>query len=122
MGHANFTWSADPSPRFTLRLEQDVVFAPGRTNLIVGPTGCGKTAFLLALLGELHFVPTSSRSWVNLSRAGGVAYAAQESWVLNDTIRNNIVFGSDFDEARYKQGRNITLVYACDDLTNHTKC
>ncbi|KIJ48473.1 hypothetical protein M422DRAFT_247818 [Sphaerobolus stellatus SS14] len=40
---------------------------------------------------------------INLPRAGGVAYAAQESWVLNETIKNNIVFGATFDEERYKK-------------------
>lgn len=37
--------------------------------------------------GEMHFLPTEPNSWFNLPRNGGVAYAAQESWVINDTIR-----------------------------------
>lgn len=37
--------------------------------------------------GELHFIAHSPDSWYNLPRAGGVAYAAQESWVQNETIR-----------------------------------
>jgi ABC-type iron transport system FetAB ATPase subunit len=45
-----------------------------------------------------------SRAWLSLPRASGIAYAAQESWVLNDTIRNNIVFTSEWDEERYKKG------------------
>lgn len=48
-------------------------------------------------------MPYSPNSWYNLPRAGGVAYAAQESWVLNDTIKDNIVFGSSFDEERYQK-------------------
>ena len=38
-------------------------------------------------LGELHYTPTGPRSFFNLPRDGGVAYAAQESWVQNETIR-----------------------------------
>ena len=42
---------------------------------------------LMALLGEMHYTPLGSDSWVNLPRGGGVAYASQESWVLSDTIK-----------------------------------
>lgn len=55
--------------------------------MIVGPTGGGKTAVLMALLSEMHFVPSSPESWYGLHRASGIAYAAQESWVQNATIR-----------------------------------
>lgn len=69
----------------------------------------------------MHFIPSSPVSWYNLPRGGGVAFAAQESWVLNETIRvsltplssdntltidqDNILFGSAYDEERYKKGR-----------------
>ena len=52
----------------------------------------------------MHFVPSGPDSWFNLPREGGIAYAAQESWVQNDTIRNNILFRTPFDEERYKKG------------------
>lgn len=55
--------------------------------MIIGPTGCGKTSLLMALLGEMHFAPSAPDSWFALPREGGVAYAAQEAWVQNETIR-----------------------------------
>lgn len=58
----------------------------------------------MALLGEMHFIPSTTDSWFNLPRQGGVAYAAQESWVQNATIRDNILFGSPYDEERYQKG------------------
>lgn len=69
---------------------------------------------LLALLGEMHYTPISnaSDSWYNLPRSKGVAYAAQESWVLNTTIRENILFGSSLDEERYQQGLKHTFMNA----------
>ncbi|KIY46182.1 P-loop containing nucleoside triphosphate hydrolase protein [Fistulina hepatica ATCC 64428] len=112
---ATFTWSADtdgaltPSKRkFLLKVEDEVLFRRGKINLITGPTGSGKTSLLMALLGEMHFVPTTPNSWYNLPRDGGVAYAAQESWVLNETIKENIIFGNPYDEARYKK-----VLYQC---------
>jgi hypothetical protein len=38
-------------------------------------------------VGEMHFMPSGPTSWFNLPRKGGVAYAAQESWVQNETIK-----------------------------------
>lgn len=52
----------------------------------------------------MHFEPNTVDSWYNLPRQGGVAYAAQESWVQNETIRDNILFGSPYDEERYEKG------------------
>ena len=106
---ASFTWSGDlatssSSRSFALRIADELVFRRGAINLIIGPTGCGKTSLLMALLGEMHFAPTSPTSWYKLPRAGGVAYAAQESWVLNRTIRDNILFGAEYDEDRYNKG------------------
>ncbi|KAF9522597.1 multidrug resistance-associated ABC transporter [Crepidotus variabilis] len=109
--NATFSWSKDAdggvltlsSKSFRLRIPDTVEFKKGKLNLIVGPTGAGKTSILMALLGEMHFLPSSVDSWFNLPREGGVAYAAQESWVQNETIRDNILFGSPYDEERYKK-------------------
>jgi hypothetical protein len=35
----------------------------------------------------MHFKPTGPRSSFNLPRKNGIAYAAQESWVQNETIK-----------------------------------
>ncbi|KAF8803419.1 multidrug resistance-associated ABC transporter [Phlegmacium glaucopus] len=108
--NAIFSWSNSneeegsltPSKRsFKLRVDGELFFKRDCVNLIIGPTGSGKTSILMALLGEMHFIKSKPDSWFNLPREGGVAYAAQESWVQNDTIRNNILFGSPYDEERY---------------------
>ncbi|KAJ7645453.1 multidrug resistance-associated ABC transporter [Mycena polygramma] len=108
---AEFSWSNQVNDSsYKLRIGSDIVFQPGAVNLIVGPTGVGKTAMLLALLGELHFTPAGPNPWVNLPRQGGVAYASQQPWVENATIRENIIFNSSvpFNETRYKR-----VLYAC---------
>ncbi|KIK53742.1 hypothetical protein GYMLUDRAFT_178425, partial [Collybiopsis luxurians FD-317 M1] len=110
--HASFSWSDEngsdgtttPSGRrFMLRVEDKLCFERGCLNLVTGPTGSGKTSLLLALLGEMHYIPLGPSSYFHLPREGGVAYAAQESWVQNETIKNNILFASEYDEARYKE-------------------
>ncbi|KAJ7286214.1 hypothetical protein C8J57DRAFT_1446843 [Mycena rebaudengoi] len=112
---ATFTWSNDtdgsltPSRRkFILKIKGEVLFKRDCINLVVGPTGSGNISLLMALLGEMHFVPSTPSSWYSLPRARGVAYAAQESWVLNETIKENILFGQKFDAERYQK-----VIHAC---------
>ncbi|KAJ7272088.1 hypothetical protein B0H12DRAFT_1200283 [Mycena haematopus] len=113
---ATFAWSNDevdgtltPSNRrFLFNIQGELLFKPGCVNLVLGPTGSGKTSLLMALLGEMHLVPSSLPSWYNLPRSKGVSYAAQESWVMNDTIRNNILFNAPMDRARYDK-----VLYQC---------
>ncbi|KAJ7033733.1 multidrug resistance-associated ABC transporter [Mycena alexandri] len=113
---ATFAWSSEEtdgtltpaSRKFLLKIEGELLFKPGCINLVLGPTGSGKTSLLMALLGEMHLVPSSLSSWYNLPRAQGVSYAAQESWVMNDTIRNNILFNSPMDVERYNK-----VLYQC---------
>ncbi|KAL5499199.1 hypothetical protein ACEPAH_1717 [Sanghuangporus vaninii] len=88
---------------FNLRFDGEVLFKCGKINIIVGPTASGKTSVLMALLGEMYYKPHGVGSWYNLPRGGGIAYAPQESWVLNETIRDNILFGEPYDEDRYKK-------------------
>ncbi|KAJ3763696.1 hypothetical protein EV360DRAFT_66088 [Lentinula raphanica] len=112
---ASFSWSksrsgtSTPSTRnFILTVPGNLQFKSNALNLVVGPTGSGKTSLLLALLGEMHYSPLSEDSWFNLPRQHGVSYAAQESWVLNETVKDTILFGSAFEEERYKK-----VIYQC---------
>ena len=67
-------------------------------TVVSGPVGCGKSSFLLGLLGEMRTLGGEAL----LPRSQGVAYVAQTPWLQNATIRDNILFGSPFDEKRYK--------------------
>ena len=58
------------------------------------------------VLGEMHARLMGPESFVSLPRTGGVAYAAQESWVLSDTIRVS-------DRASYLFGANSERFVAC---------
>ena len=91
----------------------NVRFIPGRLNIIAGPTGSGKTSMLMALLGEMTlmqgqvFLPCagSRENLVPDPQSGmteSVAYCAQQAWLVNDSIRQNILFASPYDESRYQ--------------------
>ncbi|ALC47144.1 CG11897 [Drosophila busckii] len=64
---------------------------------VVGPVGAGKSSFLNVLLGEVAI--DEGEAFVH----GKVSYAAQEPWVFEGTIRDNIVFVEDYNERRYKK-------------------
>ncbi|KZT36273.1 P-loop containing nucleoside triphosphate hydrolase protein [Sistotremastrum suecicum HHB10207 ss-3] len=97
------TYSDMARHRFRLRIEGDLSFKMNCLNLICGPTASGKTSLLMALLGEMHFRPLVPGGGYNVPRHGGIAFAAQESWVLNATIKDNILFGAPYDKYRFDQ-------------------
>lgn len=109
--NASFTWNKNESNSFKLR-DLNVEFKKGQLNVIFGPTGSGKTSLLMALLGEMDllsgkvFLPgIIPRDELVVDPQTGltesVAYCSQAAWLLNDTIRNNVTFGSPFNQDRY---------------------
>ena len=54
---------------------------------VCGPAGSWGCGCLTLCVGEMHYLPAGPESYAQLPRQGGVAYAAQESWVQNETIR-----------------------------------
>lgn len=109
--NASFSWNILSDKDFKLK-DLDIAFRPGKLNIIVGPTGSGKTSLLLALLGEMdltagkvHLPGVIPRSELVIDPRTGltesVAYCSQGAWLLNDTIRNNIIFASPFNQERY---------------------
>jgi ABC-type iron transport system FetAB ATPase subunit len=68
---------------------------PGALVAVVGRVGAGKTTLLHGLLGE------TTRFGGSVAVAGSVSYAAQSPWLLADTVRGNILFGSPWDANWY---------------------
>jgi ABC-type multidrug transport system fused ATPase/permease subunit len=92
----------------------DVDFPIGKLSIIAGPTGSGKTSLLMAMLGEMRLIEgrvhlpggMSNRSELPVDPETGlidsIAYCAQEAWLVNDTVKENIVFATPYDEKRYR--------------------
>lgn len=85
---------SDPAP---LLKNINLNIKPGEFVGIVGEIGSGKTSILLALMGELTFIEGRAR------KNGRVAYISQEAFLINDTLKNNIIFGNDYNDKLYKE-------------------
>lgn len=68
----------------------------GELSCIVGRVGTGKSSMLQAMLGDLWKINGE------IVVHGTTAYVAQQSWVMNATIQENIVFGHRWDPSFYE--------------------
>ncbi|KAK0727856.1 hypothetical protein B0T26DRAFT_748151 [Lasiosphaeria miniovina] len=124
---ATFVWGSkstvaeDGTMAFRL-LDLDIDFKIGKLNVITGPTGSGKTSMLMALLGEMTimqgkvYLPGGrSREEVRpdpeTELAETCAYVAQQAWLVNASIKDNIIFSAPLDEERY---RNVIVACALE--------
>ncbi|KAI9332974.1 P-loop containing nucleoside triphosphate hydrolase protein [Obelidium mucronatum] len=67
----------------------------GALVAIVGSVGSGKSSLLNALVGEMR------KTGGAVKFAGNTSYAPQTAWIQNASVRDNILFGSTFEEERY---------------------
>lgn len=72
---------------------------------MVGPVGAGKGSLVQAILGEL---PIASGQ---LSVKGRVAYTSQDPWLFQGSVRDNILFGRDFESDWYIHELKIALFH-----------
>lgn len=110
--NATLTWpdkrvsdTQEPTKRTTTFSLSDLnlVLAPDKLHVLTGSTGSGKTTLIMALLGEIS-LDKGQMSGPNAP----ISYCAQEAWLVNDTVKNNILFGSRWDASRYE-----ATIYAC---------
>ncbi|KAF9364856.1 hypothetical protein BGX34_000147 [Mortierella sp. NVP85] len=86
----------------TMTLRRDELLA------IVGPVGCGKSSFCMALLQEMPLV-SGSFALAKQERRVKMSYSAQSPWIFAGTIKSNILFGSPFNQERYDK-----VIKACE--------
>uniref|UniRef100_A0A8C0N8S6 ATP binding cassette subfamily C member 5 n=1 Tax=Canis lupus familiaris TaxID=9615 RepID=A0A8C0N8S6_CANLF len=78
----------------------DLEIEEGKLVGICGSVGSGKTSLISAILGQMTLLEGS------IAVSGTFAYVAQQAWILNATLRDNILFGKEFDEERYNSVLN----------------
>ncbi|KAJ7123626.1 multidrug resistance-associated ABC transporter [Mycena epipterygia] len=83
---------------------------------IVGRVGSGKSSILQALIGEMR------RTSGTVEFGGSIAYVPQSAWIRNATLRQNITFGQEEDEDKFRQIiRACSLVHDLEVLPHGEK-
>ncbi|KAF2755816.1 multidrug resistance-associated protein 1 [Pseudovirgaria hyperparasitica] len=90
---ASFTWNKEESIQALEDINMKV--HKGELSCIVGRVGAGKSSLLQAMLGDLWKMKGA------VTIRGTTAYVAQSAWVMNATVKENIVFGYRWDPAFY---------------------
>ncbi|KAG8976539.1 hypothetical protein FRB90_009112, partial [Tulasnella sp. 427] len=93
ISNGDFRWAAK-AVEPTLQ-DIDLTVRKGELVGIMGRVGSGKTSLLSAIIGEM----TKVDGKVELH--GRVAYCAQNPWILSASLRDNITFFRQFDQAWY---------------------
>ena len=114
----------------------DISVKKGSFVVIIGETGSGKTTLLNSMIGELIYLPdqmikeigdskrqikegelryledtllaTDFTSKSPIQVRGSTGYCEQQAWIQNGKLRENILFGSDFDKLKY-----VETIMAC---------
>ncbi|KAL9583744.1 MAG: hypothetical protein Q9212_002531 [Teloschistes hypoglaucus] len=101
---ATFTWDKSrnclENINFTAR--------KGELSCVVGRVGAGKSSLLQAVLGDIWKVKGE------IVVHGRTAYVAQQSWVMNASVKENIVFGHRWDPDFYE--RTVNACALADDF------
>ena len=72
----------------------------GEHICIIGEVGSGKTCLLNAIINNL-LVLNKPKAEGNIQLSGKVSFVSQNSWILNDTIEQNILFFKSMKKEKY---------------------
>ena len=98
----------DRSVRQTIMKDVNVTIPKGKLTLVVGPTGCGKSTLMTAMVGE-----GVVEEGTYIAKCGEIAYVTQEAWIMNATLRDNILMGKPYNEDKY-----VDVVSACQLMSD----
>lgn len=88
----------------------DVKVRHGELVAVVGPVGCGKSTLLSAMLGEID--PAAGG---HVGIHGTIGYCAQQPWIKNGRLQENILFGSAMNAKQYQKAIQVCALEA--DIT-----
>lgn len=88
-----FTW--DESLEHSTLTDINLEAQPGSLTMVVGAVGSGKSSVLNALIGFM------TKRKGKVSCGGKLAYVAQTAWIINDTVKENVLMGAEMDPDKY---------------------
>lgn len=92
--NGTFSWSKKSPP--TLK-QINMSVQRGQLISIIGEVGSGKSSLLSCLFGEMEKIRGS------VFIKGKLAYCSQQPWIMNATVRENILLGKPYDHEKYQK-------------------
>lgn len=97
--NASFTWESNKEHLKKISLEIN----KGELIAIVGQIGSGKSTLLLSILGE-----TIQKNGLLKTSGRNFSYLPQKPWIDNKSIKDNILFGSEFNQEKFN-----SIIHSC---------
>ncbi|KAJ2635833.1 hypothetical protein GGF40_003368 [Coemansia sp. RSA 1286] len=95
MENASFKWLlTDSEPQIK---NVDLVCRQDELVAVIGKVGSGKSSLTSAILGDM------TRVSGNVDIKGSIAYVSQQPWIINASLRDNILFGHEMEPEFYHQ-------------------
>ncbi|TDZ13509.1 ABC transporter atnG [Colletotrichum spinosum] len=95
----SFGWN----PNTPILHNLDLALRPSTLTIVVGPVGSGKSTLLKSLVGETYCISGTVEH-----STSDVAYCDQDPWILNQSVKKNIIGGAEFDQDLYR-----SVIKAC---------
>ncbi|TDZ14283.1 ABC transporter atnG [Colletotrichum orbiculare MAFF 240422] len=89
----SFGWN----PNTPILHNLDLALRPSTLTIVVGPVGSGKSTLLKSLVGETYCISGTVEH-----STSDVAYCDQDPWILNQSIKKNIIGGAEFNQDLYR--------------------
>ncbi|CAF5166249.1 unnamed protein product, partial [Rotaria sp. Silwood1] len=77
---------------------------PGDLICIIGPVGSRKSLLLQTLTGEITYSDGKVRLYESF------CYEPQESWIFSSSIKNNILFGKEYNHRLFQRVVHATAL------------
>ncbi|XP_066451295.1 ATP-binding cassette sub-family C member 10 [Eleutherodactylus coqui] len=103
MKNATFSWGSEAKDKESRSLTlfiQHLSVRKGTLLAVIGKVGCGKSSLLAAITGELRRL---DGDLFVAHQDSGFGFVAQESWIQFATIRENILFGREYNQRLYSE-------------------
>ncbi|XP_039101828.1 multidrug resistance-associated protein 1-like isoform X3 [Hyaena hyaena] len=92
--NASFSWDKTGIP---VLKNLNIKIPEGALVAVIGQVGSGKSSVISAILGEMEKLTGV------VQRKGSVAYVAQQAWIQNCILQENILFGSTMQKQFYER-------------------
>ncbi|KAI8586104.1 P-loop containing nucleoside triphosphate hydrolase protein [Geranomyces variabilis] len=113
---SSFKWDGIEAAAPATLTDVNIDIKRGAKVAIIGDVGSGKSSLIAAILGQIRQIEGNV-----IDVYGSTVLMSQEAWLLNVTLRDNILFGKELNRAEYKEcirvaalQRDLTLLIAGD--------